>query len=124
MTPLARGAALLALCGAAASPARAAGDAVNGRALYEARCMGCHSVDDNRIGPAHRGVFGRKAGTREGFDYSAALKRSAIVWDEKTLDAWLAEPEKLIPGQAMNVQVSDAKAREDIVAFLRTLKAR
>ena len=124
MTALARVATLLALCGAAASPARAGGDAANGQALYEARCAGCHSVDDNRIGPAHRGVFGRKAGTREGFDYSAALKRSAIVWNEKTLDAWLAEPEKLIPGQAMNVQVSDAKAREDIVAFLRSLKDR
>jgi cytochrome c len=105
----------------AASPAFAAGDAVRGQQLYETRCIGCHSVDDDRVGPAHRGVFGRKAGSREGFSYSAALKRSAIVWDEKTLDAWLAEPEKVIAGQAMNVQVGDPRDRKDLVAYLQTL---
>ncbi|WP_372526364.1 c-type cytochrome [Piscinibacter sp.] len=115
---------LSALCLMLASPAHAAGDAANGQALYEARCTGCHSVDENRVGPAHRGVFGRKAGTRDGFGYSNALKASAIVWNESTLNAWLTEPERLIPGQVMNVQVSDAKARADIVAFLRSLKAR
>jgi len=124
VTTLRRAAALAALCLAAAAPAPAGGDAASGQQLYEARCGGCHSVDDHRVGPAHRGVFGRKAGLQAGFAYSAALKQSAVVWDEKTLDAWLAEPEKLIPGQGMNVQVGDAKARADIVAFLRTLKAR
>ena len=114
--------ALLALA-AAASTASAAGDSAAGRRLYDTRCAGCHSVDDNRIGPAHRGVFGRKAGSQPGFAYSDALRKSAIVWNEKTLDAWLIEPEKLVPGQMMNVQVDDAKAREDLVAFLRTLKA-
>ena len=115
---------LSALCVMLASPAHAAGDAANGQTLYEARCTGCHSVDENSVGPAHRGVFGRKAGTRDGYAYSNALKASPIVWNEATLDAWLTEPEKLIPGQLMNVQVSDAKARADIVAFLRSLKAR
>ena len=115
--------ALLALC-AAALPALAAGDAANGQKLYESRCTGCHSIDENRIGPAHCGVFGRRAGSADGFGYSSALKKSAIVWNEKTLDAWLTEPEKLVPGQMMNVQVSDAKAREDIVEFLRSLSAR
>ena len=68
-------------------------------------------------------MFGRKAGARTGFGYSNALKNSAVVWDDKTLDAWLTDPEKLIPGQAMYFQVGDAQARGDIVAFLRTLKA-
>ena len=124
MKSLGRVGACAALCAAAASPACAAGDTLSGQQLYEARCAGCHSVDEHRVGPAHRGVFGRKAGSQEGFSYSNALKKSAIVWNEKTLDAWLIEPEKLIPGQAMNVQVGDAKVREDIVAFLRTLKPR
>jgi cytochrome c len=105
-----------------ASLAHAAGDAASGQALYEARCGGCHSVDENRVGPAHRGVFGRRAGTREGFGYSKALQQSSIVWGEASLDAWLADPERFIPGQAMNVQVSDAQARADIVAYLRTLE--
>ena len=118
-----RHAALLAACLAVVSPAWSAGDAAAGRRLYDSRCAGCHSVDDNRVGPAHRGVFGRKAGSQAGFTYSEALRKSAIVWNDKTLDAWLTEPEKLVPGQWMNVQVSDAKARDDLVAFLRTLKA-
>ena len=113
-----------ALCVALVLPVHAAGDAASGQTQYEARCTACHSVEENRVGPAHRGVFERKAGTHEGFGYSNALKASAIVWDEKTLDAWLTDPEKLIPGQAMYFQVGDAQARGDIVAFLRTLKAR
>ena len=115
--------AVAALCVALLSPAHATGDAASGQKQYEARCTGCHSVEEDRIGPAHRGVFGRKAGGRAGFGYSNALKNSAVVWDEKTLDAWLTDPEKLIPGQAMYFQVSDAPARGDIVAFLRTLRA-
>jgi len=66
---------------------------------------------------------GRRAGSQPGFAYSDALRKSAIVWNEKALDAWLVEPEKLVPGHMMNVQVDDAKAREDLVAFLRALKA-
>jgi cytochrome c len=114
---------LLAAVLAAASPITSAmGDAASGKSQYEARCGGCHSVEENRIGPAHRGVFGRKAGARAGFGYSNALKASTVVWDEATLDAWLADPEKLIPGQAMYFQISDARERENIVAFLKTLK--
>lgn len=112
---------IVALAALLVSPAFA-GDAARGRAIYETRCIGCHSVDDDRVGPAHRGVFGRKAGGRAGFAYSAALKQSSVVWNEKTLDAWLADPQKFIPGQGMNVQVEDAGAREDLVAYLRTLK--
>ena len=119
-----RGAAALLVACALVAPARAAGDAGVGRELYEARCGGCHSVDDHRVGPAHRGVFGRKAGSQPGFAYSDALKKSTIVWTEKTLDAWLTEPEKLVPGQLMNVQVGDTKARADIVAYLRSLTPR
>ena len=98
-----------------------AGDASAGQREYEARCSGCHSIDENRAGPAHRGVFGRVAGSAPGFDYSAAVKASGVVWNDRTLDAWLADPQAFIPGQAMFVQVEDAGVRRDLVAYLATL---
>lgn len=125
--PATRGIAATALLAAGAAlaqgtPAAASGDAVRGRQLYESRCGACHSVDAHRAGPLHRGVLGRKAGGAPGYDYSAALKASKLVWSRETLQAWLADPEKLIPGQAMGFSVSDARDRADIVAWLATLK--
>lgn len=100
-------------------PVYAAGDAAHGEQLYESRCIACHSLDANRVGPMHHGVFGRKAGSVPDFDYSPAVKKSKIVWNEKTLDQWLANPEKLIPGQKMSFQVPDAADRADLIAFLK-----
>ena len=99
-----------------------AGDAARGQQLYESRCIGCHSIDANRVGPAHRGVFGRKAGAVKGYDYSPALKSSRLTWNERTLDHWLTDPEAAIPGQKMSFSVSDAADRADIIAYLRTAK--
>lgn len=111
----------IALVAAAASQACAA-DAVRGQALYQARCAACHSVDFNGVGPAHRGVFGRLAGTAKGFaNYSPALKSSGLVWTEANLDRWLADPEALVPGQAMGINLPDVSERADVIAFLRTL---
>ncbi|RJF95938.1 c-type cytochrome [Noviherbaspirillum saxi] len=107
---------------AQAASAFAAGDAGTGKLLYAANCMACHAVDASIAGPSHRGVFGRKAGTVPGFDYSPALKSANIVWNEKTLDMWLANPEKTVPGQRMGVAVSDEKSRQDLIAYLKTLK--
>lgn len=97
----------------------ASGDAKKGEQLYSSLCIACHSVDANLAGPAHRGVVGRKAGNASGFDYSPALKKSKVIWNEKTLDKWLMNPENLIPGQQMGVSVSSAKDREDLIAFLK-----
>lgn len=105
----------------ATSAAYAAGDAARGRMLYETRCMGCHSVDANRVGPAHRGVFGRQAGTARDYEYSSALRQSKIVWDEANLERWLASPEQLIPGQKMGYAVSDASDRADLIAYLQNV---
>ncbi|MBN9490773.1 MAG: c-type cytochrome [Alphaproteobacteria bacterium] len=102
----------------------AAADAAHGKELYESRCGGCHSLDANRIGPAHRGVYGRKAGTAPNFSYSAAVRSSGIVWGEKTLDAWLTNPQALIPGQRMNFRVSAMEDRADIIAYLRQQSGR
>lgn len=100
-----------------------AGDVVHGQQLYETRCMACHALDYNREAPAHRGVFGRQAGAVPNFQYSAAVKNSGVVWNEKTLDQWLRNPEEFIPGQEMGFSVPDAAERADIIAYLRTLSA-
>ncbi len=92
-----------------------------GRTLYESRCVACHSVDANRVGPAHQGVMGRKAGSAPGFDYSRALASSQLVWNRENLLAWLSGPENVIPGQTMNYSLGDAREREDVVAYLATL---
>ncbi len=111
------------LSGAAAADAAAA-DSKRGKELYESRCGGCHSLDANRVGPAHRGVYGRKAGTAPNFNYSAAVRSAGVVWGEKTLDAWLTDPQSLIPGQRMNFRVSAAEDRADIIAYLRQQSGR
>ncbi len=111
------GAALLLL-----SPAVAAGDAVRGGELYDARCGACHSVDADRVGPRHAGVLGRRAGAVAGYDYSRALRTSTIVWDAMTLDRWLADPEGVIPGQRMGYRVDDARDRADLIEHLATLR--
>ncbi|MBV8379660.1 MAG: c-type cytochrome [Paucibacter sp.] len=114
--------ALLALVACSTAHADPTGDAARGLALYQARCTACHSVDYPGVGPAHRGVFGRQAGMAKGFDhYSPALKASGLVWTEANLDRWLTDPEKLVPGQAMNISVPDPAERADLIAYLRTL---
>jgi cytochrome c len=104
-------------------PAVAADDVDAGLALYQTRCTGCHSMDYNGVGPAHRGVFGRQAGQAPGFAYSDALKGSRLIWDEASLDRWLADPEKLVPGQRMGVSVPEAAARHDLIAYLKQVTA-
>ena len=101
-----------------ASPAAAGGDADRGERLYEA-CTDCHSLDKNDVGPRHRGVFGRKAGSLPDYDYSEALKNAKIVWTEETLDKWLANPQALVPGAKMFFHLDDPQARADVIAFLK-----
>lgn len=96
-----------------------AGDAERGRVLYESRCMGCHALDTDRIGPRHRGVFGRVAGGAAGYDYSSALRNARIVWDEQSLDRWLADPKTAVPGQRMYYAVPDSRDRADLIEYLK-----
>ena len=113
-------AAAAALAAAALLPLSAsAGDAQRGKQLYESRCIACHSIDENRVGPAHKGVFGRRAGRAKGYDYSPALKASRLVWNEKNLDRWLADPGKVIPGTKMGYSVPNAGDRADLIEYLR-----
>ncbi len=106
----------------AQSSATAAGNALKGKEIYDARCSACHSVDDNRVGPMHLGVFGRKAGGVKSYRYSDALSRSKVIWSRETLTAWLTNPEALIPAQRMGYSMDNAQDREDVVAYLATLK--
>jgi cytochrome c len=100
------------------------GDAGRGAKIYEQKCTGCHSIETNRIGPAHRGVFGRKAGSAPGFSYSPGLKSSKIIWTEPTLNRWLTNPQGTIPGARMGFRLADAVLRADVIAFLKTQTAK
>lgn len=96
-----------------------AGDPARGRLFYQS-CSGCHAIDEDDVGPRHRGVVGRPAGAIAGYAYSAALKASGIVWTPANLDRWLADPQKLVPGAKMYFSVGSAQNRADIIAYLAT----
>lgn len=104
---------------AAAKDAAPRGDPQAGEAIY-ARCLACHALAYDRTGPRHCGLFGRRAGSVKGFHYSDAMLHSKIVWNEKTLDRFLANPLKAVPGTAMGYAgVPDRKERADLIAFLK-----
>ena len=97
------------------------GDPIRGKGLYQV-CAGCHSIDENDLGPRHRGIIGRRAGSVQDYSYSAALKNSGLTWDETTLDRWLTNPSVLVPGTKMYFKIDDAQIRADIIAYLKELK--
>ncbi|MTW14132.1 c-type cytochrome [Pseudoduganella eburnea] len=104
---------------ALAAPPGVVGRAQAGQAVYE-RCLACHALEYDRTGPRHCGLFGRRAGSVPGFAYSAAMRRSRIVWDQKTLDLFLADPMKTVPGTSMGYAgVKDRQERADLIAFLK-----
>lgn len=93
-----------------------------GQALHKALCLRCHAMDQHGIGPAHRGIYNRLAGTQAGYEYSTGLKRSRIRWNAQTLDRWLADPDAFVTWQQMDFKVPDAQDRADLIAYLRTLR--
>jgi cytochrome c len=118
--------ALLAILGPARSaPAPSAlaaeGDVESGRKLF-AQCRACHETEAgrNKVGPSLHGLFGRKSGAVEGFKYSPAITQAAIVWDDRTIGEYLANPRDFIRGNRMAYAgLKDDKQRADIIAFLR-----
>lgn len=102
--------------------AHAAGDAKRGAQLFRA-CMACHSVAEGEhlTGPSLAHIWNRKAATAPGFQrYSDALKNKNIVWDEATLEKWLANPEAFVPGTSMTFAgLKEPKDRVDVAAYLR-----
>ena len=112
---------MVALLAQAQAGAGIPGDAARGKDLYQA-CSGCHSIEENDIGPKHRGVVGRPAGSVPDFAYSPALKASGIVWSADTLDRWLTNPQALVPGTKMYFSMADPQKRADLIAYLTELK--
>lgn len=95
----------------------------SGEAIYS-RCQACHALSYDRTGPRHCGLFGRRAGSVKGFVYSDAMKNSKIIWDAKTLDLFLTNPTKYIPGTAMGYAgVNSKKERSDLIAYLKQANA-
>jgi cytochrome c len=118
-----------ALCAVAAmmigsSTVRAAGDAAAGQQVFATRCSVCHATEAGvkKFGPSLAGVFGRKSGTEAGYDYSSALKGAAITWDEKSLDRFIENPVTDVPGTKMPVALPQTDARQNVIAYLKTLK--
>jgi len=110
---------VLAVAGAVPALAAPPGDAKAGEAIY-ARCAACHALPYDRTGPRHCGLIGRRAGTVKDFPYSDAMKRSNITWTEKSLDVFLADPVKVVPGTTMGYAgVKDSKERADLIAYLK-----
>jgi cytochrome c len=94
-----------------------------GQRVWQQRCTDCHALDTDETGPRHRGVFGRRAGSIKDYDYSRALKRSQVTWDAVSLDRWLTDPEKFIPGQNMDYRLRSQGDRAAVIAYLQSLSA-
>jgi len=98
--------------------------APDGAALFKQQCATCHTTnasDPPRQGPTLFSIVGREAGTAEGFRYSAGFANAKFKWDEQKLDAWLVDPQAMIPGAAMPYRQAKSELRTAIVNYLREL---
>jgi cytochrome c len=96
--------------------------APDGAALFRQQCSTCHTTnpaDPPRQGPSLAGVFDRKAGSVPGFHYSAGFAKADFVWDEPHLDAWLTNPQSVIPGAVMPYGQNDRQVRQKIISWLK-----
>ncbi len=112
----------------AASPVSAQGDPASGQTLFSQKCAQCHAVTPDLahglLGPNLVGIAGRAAATAPGWDYSAAFKESKLVWTDENLHKWLTDPPALVPKTEMALKVPSRLEREDLIAYLKTLKAK
>ena len=114
----------LALLLAAIGPAHAAGDAAHGKQVF-ATCGICHSdrAGEVKFGPPLFGVVGRKAASVSGFPYSPAIRKlDDVTWTPEQIFKWLADPAKMAPGTAMSFNLPSEPDRQDVIAYLETLK--
>lgn len=105
-----------------AQSAPRAGDPATGLQTFLAWCAPCHesaASGPNGLGPNLFGVFGRETGVDRTFVYSNELIGADIFWTDETLDAWLVNPQKLVPGTRMDFPGLEAKDRADVIAFLK-----
>ncbi len=99
-----------------------ADDAADGKSAF-AVCSTCHSINGGKgLGPPLNGVIGRKAGSAPGFNYSPAMRRAEIVWDETALNAFIENPQRAVVGNRMPFPgLPDASKRARIIDYLKTL---
>jgi cytochrome c len=97
------------------------GDPDRGKALFEKRCTGCHALTQSHEGPRLLGVYGRTTGSVPGFPYSDALKNANIVWNEQSLEKWLADPDAFLPGNNMDFLLARPQERKDVVSYLKLI---
>ena len=105
-----------------AASAQAAGDPKKGEQVFNTQCKACHSLEagKNGIGPSLHGLLGRKAGAAPGYSYSAAMKNSAVVWNEDTLKPYLADPHKFVPGDKMMFAgIKNDEQLDDLIVYLK-----
>ncbi len=92
-----------------------------GEQLY-VQCTGCHSPSYHRTGPKHCNIVGKQAATAKGFDYTEALKNSGIIWNFDSLDLFLKNPIKMVPGTSMGfIGMNQKQQRHELIRFLQTL---
>lgn len=95
-------------------------DVARGHQLFSKRCGGCHSLTQDGEGPRLGGVFGRTSGTVPSYQYSAALKKAHIVWNDTTLEKWLTSPDQMVPGTEMDFYVPKPEERQEIIRYLKS----
>jgi cytochrome c len=96
----------------------------HGREIFDRRCTGCHALDNDKEGPRLRGVYGRKAGSVPSFQYSDALKKADVTWDDSNLDKWLTDPDKFIPDVDMDFHLEKPDERSAVIAYLKQLSSK
>lgn len=101
-------------------------DAAAGQAVFNQKCASCHTATADLahglLGPNLVGVVDRAAGTAAGWDFSAALKAAKVTWTEENLDKWLTDSKGFVAGTQMDLRVPSRVEREDVIAYLKTLK--
>jgi cytochrome c len=116
----------LALVGLTVATHSFAQDAAEGENVFK-KCRACHQVGEtakNGVGPRLNGLFGRKAGSIEGFNYSEANKNSGVTWTEDVFSKYIADPKAFMPGNKMAFAgLKDEKEVKDVTAFLKQYDA-